>query len=144
MVSTKWFQGIESKHNFIEVRKNVFCEELKLSEEINFDLYDQFAFNLVIYENEIPAGTGRLLFKDGKYFIDKICVLKEFRGNSYGNLIIRMLIRKAVTIGADKTYAYTDEKYRKLFEKVGFDKLNDDINGYCLMVKVGDVGGHCS
>lgn len=144
MVSTKWFQGIDSKHNFIEIRKKVFCDELKLDEKNISDSYDLFAFNVVLYEDEFPVGTGRLLFKDGKYFIDKICVLKEFRGNCYGNLIIRMLVRKAVTIGAEKTYAYIDEKYTKIFEKIGFEALNNDGNGYRLMVKEGDVVGHCS
>ena len=53
-----------------------------------------------------------------------------------------MLVRKAVDIGADKTYTYIDSKLKNLFEKVGFivEKEQDDT---LLMVKYGDVGGHC-
>jgi len=143
MVSTKWFQGMESLYKYLEIRKKVFCEELKMDEESISDFYDEFAFNLVLYVDDISVGTGRLIFKDGKYFIDKLCVLKEYRGNSNGDLLIRMLVRKAITIGADKTYAEIDKKYKPLFEKIGFKKVkNEDVNNV-LMMKVGDVGGHC-
>lgn len=141
MISTKWFQGKEESHNYIEIRKKVFNSEFLMKEKIT-DIYDEFAFNVVIYEDEIPAGTGRLLFKEGKYFIDKVCVLKEFRGNNYSDLIIRMLIRKAVNIGADKTYAMIQNEYIKKFEKVGFIEVNKENEGV-LMMKEGDVGGHC-
>lgn len=142
MVSTKWFQGLNNLDNFLEIRKRVFCEELNMDEKYATDFYDEFAFNLVLYDDDKPAGTGRLLFKDGKYFMDKLCVLKEYRGNSNGDLIIRMLVRKAVTIGAEKTYAEIDKKYKSLFEKVGFEEVSNEGNNV-LMMKTGDVGGHC-
>lgn len=143
MVSTKWFQGIENSDKFKEIRKKVFCEELNMEEKSISDFYDEFAFNAVLFDDDRPAGTGRLIFKEGKYFIDKLCVIKEFRGNSYGDLIIRMLVRKAVTIGAEKTYANIDRKYKKLFEEIGFEETNAESNINVLMVKIGDVGGHC-
>ncbi len=144
MVSTKWFQGIENIETCMELRRKVFCEELKLNENNLKDAYDNFAFNVVVYEDDNPAGTGRLLFKEGKYFIDKICVLEEFRSRNYGNLIVRMLVRKAVTIGAEQIYSCIDEKYIGLYEKIGFVKSASDELGCIIMVKDGDVGGCCS
>lgn len=141
MVSTKWFQGIENIETCMELRRKVFCEELKLDENSIKDAYDDFAFNVVVYEDDNPVGTGRLLFKDGRYFIDKICVLEEFRSRNYGNLIIRMLVRKAVTIGAKQTYSCVDEKHIGLFEKVGFVKSAREESRCIIMVKEGDVGG---
>jgi len=143
MIWTKWFQGIENSNNYIEIRKKVFCEELNLKEETISDFYDQFAFNVVCYDETAPVGTGRLLFKDGKYFIDNVCVLKEYRGHGHSDLIIRMLVRKAVTIGAEKTYVIIEKKYKPVFEKIGFEEIGDDKNGNILMMKTGDVGGHC-
>lgn len=143
MVSTKWFQGIENLHSYLVIRKEVFCDELNMDEKYVTDFYDEFAFNLILYVDDIAAGTGRLIFKDGKYFIGKLCVLKKYRGNSYGNLLIRMLVRKAITIGAEKSYAEIDKKYKPLFEKMGFEDTNNEDNINVLMMKVGDVGGHC-
>ncbi|MDF2676452.1 MAG: family N-acetyltransferase, partial [Bacillota bacterium] len=107
------------------------------------DIYDEFSFNLVVYNDDCPVGTGRLLFKDGKYLLDNICVLKEFRGNHYSDLIIRMLVRKAVNLGAEKTFAFMDKKYEKIFKQIGFEVISNYDNNNLCMVKNGDVGGHC-
>jgi len=144
MVSTKWFKGTENSENYLSIRKSVFCDELNMEFKFISDIYDEFSFNVVLYEEEKAVGTGRLSFIGGRYLIDKICVLREFKGNSFGELIIRMLVRKAVTIGADKTYSILDAKYKPLFEKVGFKETSLDANGNYVMVKEGDVGGHCS
>jgi len=144
MVSTKWFKGAENSENYLSIRKSVFCDELNMDCESISDIYDAFSFNVVLYEDDKAVGTGRLVFKDGKYLIDKICVLSEFRGNSFGELIIRMLVRKVATIGADKTHSVINKKYKKLFEKIGFKEISVDLSGDSLMIKEGDVGGHCS
>ena len=137
MVSTRWVQGKDSLKVVLDIRKEVLTENTELT-----DFYDEFAFNAVLYDEDIPAGTARLLFKDGKYFIDMLCVKKQFRGLNYEDLLLRMLIRKAVTIGAEKTYIEVDEEMTKLLEKIGFIKVSKD-NHKTLMVKEGDVGGHC-
>lgn len=144
MVSTKWMQGIDNIHTALEIRKKVFEYELKISENCASDIYDDFAFNVVVYDDDIPAGTGRLLFRDGKYFIDNLCVLRQFRGKNYGDLIVRMLVRKGVNIGSEKTYAEVNENCASIFENIGFKKINALENGRHLMMKEGDVGGHCS
>lgn len=140
MVSTRWFQGKDNLSVALDIRKEVFSEE-NMEAEIT-DFYDEFAFNAVLYDEDEPAGTARLLFKEGKYLIDMLCVKKQFNGLNYEDLLIRMLIRKAVTIGAEKTYIEADENQIKLFENIGFKEVSTD-NNKILMVKEGDVGGSC-
>jgi N-acetylglutamate synthase-like GNAT family acetyltransferase len=142
MISAGFFQGIENIDECIKIRKLVFCNELNQSEHTLTDEYDQFAFNVVAYENMESVGTGRLLFKDGRYIIDKICVLKGYRGNNISDLMIRMLVRKAVTIGAEKVYTITYKKCKSIFERAGFEEIIVD-DDKLVMVKCGDVGGHC-
>lgn len=143
MISTKWFQGKENLNDVLKIRKEVFVNELKGDENSISDIYDEFSFNVVEYNDNIPVGTGRLLFKDGKYLLDNICVLKQHRGNNYSELLIRLLVRKAINIGAEKTYALTDKKYENIFKKIGFEEFSTDENNKLLMVKYGDVCGHC-
>lgn len=142
MVSTRWFQGINNLNTVIELRKNVFIDELNIKGCCITDMYDEFALSAVVFEGDIPVGTGRLLFKDGKYFIDNLCVLKAFRGNHYGDLLIRVLVRKAINMGAEKTYALVLDSVLKNFENIGFIKVEEN-NGTWLMEKTGDVGGNC-
>ncbi|HPV84947.1 MAG TPA: hypothetical protein PL127_01815 [Sedimentibacter sp.] len=138
MISTRWFQGKSNLSDVLSIRKEVFAEENR--EENITDFYDEFAFNAVLYEDDVPAVTARLSFKEGKYFIDKLCIKKQFTGLRYEDLLVRLLVRKAVTIGAEKTYIEADESIEKILENIGFTKVP---NNKALMVKEGDVGGHC-
>ncbi|MGD9568382.1 MAG: GNAT family N-acetyltransferase [Sedimentibacter sp.] len=144
MISTRWFQGKNNINEALEIRKKVFIEEMNLIENINItDNFDDFAFNAVAYEDDVPVGTGRLFFKDGKYFIDNVCVIKEFRGRHYADLIVRMLVRRAVNMGAEKTYTECSQRIKMLFENIGFETVQSNEQGIHLMVKSGDVSGHC-
>jgi N-acetylglutamate synthase-like GNAT family acetyltransferase len=142
MINTRWLQGRENLRDVMSLRKNVFCHELKADENLITDIYDDFAFSLVVYEDNVPVGTGRLLFKEGKFFADMVCVLVQHRGKNYGDLIVRMIVRKAFDMGVEKTYANVGKQCRKLFENIGFDEVSEE-NGEILMMKTGDVGGHC-
>lgn len=141
MITTKWFQE-KNLDGVLKLRKDVFLDELKYEEEFIQDKYDIFAKNVVLYEDSIPVGTGRLIFKDGKYVIDKLCVKKEYRNRRYGDLIVRMLVRKAVTLGAKKTYVMIDDKCEKLFTRIKFVR-EDLCDGKIVMRKDGDICGDC-
>lgn len=143
MISTKWFQGTNNINEVLDIRKKVLIEELGINENNISDIFDEFAFNAVVYDDNNAVGTGRLLFKEGKYFIDNVCVLKEFRGRHYGDLIVRMLVRRAVNMGAEKTYTECKSCCRKIFENIGFETVQSNNSEINLMVMSGDVGGHC-
>lgn len=142
MISTRWFQGKNNLDSVLKLRSQVFIDELNIKDYSVTDMYDEFALNTVAYEGDIPVGTGRLLFKDGKYSIDNVCVLREYRGNHYGDLILRVLTRRAVNMGAEKTYALVTTSAVKNFEAIGFVCLREN-DGHYLMEKTGDVGGSC-
>ncbi len=148
MISTKWFQS-NDLDDVLKIRTMVFINELNFDTSLVNDEYDSFGKSVLVYDNGKAIGTGRLIFNDGKYLIDKLCVLKEYRNNSYGELIIRMLVRKAVDMGAEKTYSYINLsdnsllKIQGIFEKIGFI-ADGEVSGKLVMVKYGDVGGHCA
>ncbi len=143
MISTKWVQGKTNLNDVLKIRKKVFCEEKNNNEFLLTDNYDDFAFNVLIYEDEFSVGCGRLLFKEGKYFIDNVCVLKEYRGRHYGDLILRMLVRRAFNMGAESTYSLVGSNCKHLFERIGFTVTEECGHRKLLMVKTGDVGGEC-
>ena len=143
MIATKWFQGKDSLNDVLKIRNKIFIEEMNLGYNGISDIYDDFAFNVVLYDDDEAVGSGRLLFKNGRYFIDNVGVLKEYRGNHYGDLIVRMLVRKAVNMGAENTSALVDNNCESLFRNIGFIKTEEYEDGKSLMMKTGDVGGHC-
>ncbi len=99
--------------------------------------------SLLIYEDDVLVGTGKLILADGKFFIEGVSVKLEFRGKRYGDLAVRMLVRRAINMGAEKTYAKVNSTLVKMFENIGFKKQAEIENGDYLMCMEGDVGGHC-
>ena len=87
------------------IRYEVFEKEQKVPHEIEFDNLDDEAIHVVVYEDQKPVGTGRLLFDGENYKIGRIAVIKEERGKKYGDFVVRMLIDKAFLMGAKRVYA---------------------------------------
>ncbi len=102
------------------VRKKVFVEEQGIDPIIDFDNLDREAIHVVVYEDEQPVGTGRLIYKDNAYFLGRVCVLSEFRKKSYGDLIVKMLLDKAFRIGVNKVYCHAQLEVKGFYEKIGF------------------------
>ena len=48
------------KKKAFEIRNLVFCEEQKVSKEIEFDGLDQFCNHYLAKINELPIGTARV------------------------------------------------------------------------------------
>lgn len=146
MISSKWFKGTDTE-DVLLIRYRVFDDEMKIDKDLIIDEFDKTSFNVVVYDNNIPVGTGRLIFKKGQYEIGKIAILKEYRRKKYGELIVRMLIRKAINIGAEEVYLNTLPISKDFFEKIGFNVIGNpyDYRGikYITMVRKGDVGGNC-
>lgn len=144
MIRTKWFgHGDDlSDHNMI-IQK-VFVEELKSNPNIQMDVDATY---LVVYDNILPVATGKIILENNIVKLSNIGVLKEFRGNKYGDLVVRMFIRKSFTDGFSKQYVHAHLKAKGFYEKIGFvvsdcDCFVEDSEHVC-MCHTGDVCGHC-
>ena len=62
-------------------------------------------YALAYDEKDRPAGTGRLIINDESRFqIGRVCVLKEARGQGLGDLVVRMLLYRALELGAGEIW----------------------------------------
>jgi predicted GNAT family N-acyltransferase len=78
------------------IRFAVFVEEQGVPREIELDEMDERSLHALVFENEKPVGTGRLL-PDGH--IGRMAVLKAWRGRGIGGQILRALMDKARSRG---------------------------------------------
>lgn len=110
------------------IRKKVFVDEMGMPEELDNDENDEYALHVIVYEegiNRVPVATGRLLLCNKSCYIDKIAVLKEYRGKHYGDFSVRMLIYKAFEKGFTEINLICNNYNEKFFEKIGFMSEND-------------------
>lgn len=116
--------GLHDISECIAIRKEVFGEEQKFASAAAEDADDKEAIFVLAYETVgdtlVPVGTGRLLFLGERYKIGRIAVKKEYRGKKYGDFIVRMLIDKAFTMGAEEVYVGAQKYAIPFYETIGF------------------------
>ena len=115
------------------IRQSVFVEEQGFKEE--FDSVDHDAVHLVLYNDGVPAATCRF-FKDSKeagtYIIGRIAVIKAYRGQDFGSLILEkagQFIKKA---GGKKICLHSQKRVKDFYEKQGYHMYGkEDLDEGC-------------
>lgn len=83
----------------LKLRRIVFIEEQKVSEEDEFDGRDDEAVHLLAYVDGVAMGSARLFVKGETGKIGRVCVLKEARGTGVGQALIRKALALFATRG---------------------------------------------
>ena len=83
----------KSNHKDIcKIRYKVFVDEQNVPEELEIDGFDDDAVHVLVMLDDKTIGTGRIL-SDGH--IGRVAVLKQYRGQGVGKLIMKKLIESA-------------------------------------------------
>ncbi len=128
MITYKWFSAGEPYEDCAELRKDVFCKEQGFPVEAEFDEFDGVAPHLVLYDNEIPVGTGRVVYLDEKTcHIGRIAVKKACRGKGYGKLVVEELINRAKSENLSTITVDAQTHAKGFYEKLGFRLVSNDI-----------------
>ena len=67
-----------------------------------------------------PVGAARLWWRDGAFWLGDVGVLSDFRGMGYGDLLVRLLLFKALSHGAHFLRLETPEEAVAFFARYGF------------------------
>ncbi|WP_207655806.1 GNAT family N-acetyltransferase [Vallitalea okinawensis] len=148
MIKGVWKKGTDNLHEAFEIRKKVFVEEQNVPQELEYDEYDRQADHIIIYEGNQPVATGRLFETDDSIFmLGRIAVLREYRGKSIGDFLVRMMVRKAFDEGAKEVQLHAQLSVKKFYEKLGFIAYGDIFDeagiDHIHMKRDRDVGGCC-
>ncbi len=111
MIQGKWFPQGSDLSEALSVRRSVFGREE--------DAMDAMAQNVVVFQDEIPAASGRLWWEDGAFWLGDIGVLPEFRGQRLGDLTLRLLLVKAQSHFAREVRLRCPEETEGFFARLG-------------------------
>lgn len=100
------------------VRSEVFVAEQGIDPAIEIDGLDRDSLHCVIFEQDRPIATGRLL-PDGR--IGRMAVLGTERGRGYGRLVLDSLIRAARTRGDDAVLLHSQAPVVGFYARQGFE-----------------------
>ena len=97
-ISMEQFTGIiantqDLKNICFSIRKEVFSEEQKIPEELELDEIDNYAKHFLLKINNAYVGTARFYEEKQKIaHIGRVAILKKYRGNKYGEQIMKFVI----------------------------------------------------
>ena len=100
------------------VRIPVFVEEQNVPFERDFDSFDASAMHwLAVDDRQCPIGTARML-SDGHF--GRMAVLKAFRQQGIGRLIIEAAVNYAAASGLKRVHLHAQLSALVFYERLGF------------------------
>ncbi|WP_088042542.1 GNAT family N-acetyltransferase [Bacillus sp. EAC] len=104
----------------LNIRIDVFVEEQQISKELEFDGLDDECIHFVSYDGEQPIAAGRLRKMETTGKVQRICVLKDYRGKQIGNEIMNLIHKTAKEHGMDHLVLHAQESAIPFYEKLGY------------------------
>ncbi|MDC3417181.1 GNAT family N-acetyltransferase [Aquibacillus salsiterrae] len=110
-----------------QVRNTVFVKEQKVPPELEIDDLEKEAIHFVGYHKEKPIAAGRLRIVDNYGKLERVCVLKEFRGQSFGKTMIRNMEQTIVDNGKNKAKLNAQTHAESFYQSLGYDTVSDEF-----------------
>ncbi|HLQ72627.1 MAG TPA: GNAT family N-acetyltransferase [Bacillota bacterium] len=117
-------QQIEDAYN---IRKVVFVDEQRVPLEEEIDEYEDEAIHYVGYVGDEPVAASRLRFIGHYGKLERICILKEHRGKSYGSLIIQAMEKEVKKRALKEAILNAQVKAISFYEKQGYEVVSGEF-----------------
>ena len=104
------------------IRKQVFIIEQNIPEEEEWDDQDMISDHFVVYDQDQPIATARLLQNNS---VGRVAVLKTYRGQGIGRMSMLEIIRQAHQ--QDRKFLHLSSQVHAIsfYEKLGFSIQGD-------------------
>lgn len=141
MVQGKWFSPGSDIAVPVAVRQRVFGR--------GKDALDDQSWLITVYREDAAVGSGRLWWADGRFQMGDVGVLEEERNRGYGDLLVRLLLYKALTHNAGVIALSAPESVAPFFARYGFIRETADGATVGMSIQGKDVclshcGGNCA
>lgn len=110
-----------------DIRVEVFMKEQGFENE--FDDIDDISFHIVVFDEEKPIGTCRFFKENDHYTIGRVAVLKEYRNQHIGNVLLESAAKEIKKLNGDLIVVHAQVRVSPFYEKQGyiqFGQIDDD------------------
>lgn len=116
----------------VRIRTEVFIDEQGFKEE--FDDIDNIALHAVLYYDDIPIAVSRIYYDEERksYIIGRIAVIKPFRGQGIGRIIMENAERIVRNKKGTRLSLHAQERASEFYRKQGYSETGEkDYDEYC-------------
>jgi len=93
LLDIRFTQNNKDMLSCLDLRRTVFIEEQNVPENEEVDGDDPGCDHILLTESDIPVGAARLKYYNDFVKVQRVCVLKNYRGQGIGSKIINFIIR---------------------------------------------------
>jgi len=117
---------IKNVHNkndlkkIIAIRKKVFIDEQKVPIDIEIDGLDSEAEHFIAYFDDKPIGCARIRTKNYYAKLERIAIIKEYRGQGFGTKLINFLIDYCKQKNYKEICLHSQTYVSDFYKKLGF------------------------
>ena len=113
--------ALQSLLDCITIREQVFIKEQQVPISIEQDGKDNESGHVLLWIQEVPVGTLRFRETDEGVKLERIAVLKEYRGRHLGKLLVREGLRAVRMNGlTGSMYLHAQEYAIAFYASLGF------------------------
>lgn len=120
VVSGSW---VSLKQHAEYIRQLVFIDEQHINPNDEWDSQDANALHFVVYTQDQPIATARLLENNS---IGRVAVLKPYRGNGIGRLLMLDIIAQAKIEGRASLKLSSQVHAVAFYESLGFSVVGSE------------------
>lgn len=121
MFNVKLVSTDEEKQLAFDVRLKVFVEEQGIPRHLEIDEFDDTAIHFIVQDGEHTIAAARLReISPGVGKVERVCVLKEYRGKRLGVFTMEHIEKYAIDIGFKKLKLNAQTYAIPFYEKLGY------------------------
>ena len=102
------------------IRKIVFHDELGIIESKLFDEFDKTCEHFLVFDGLKIVGSLRILYFGQKIKLERMAILREFRGNDHGKNTILEIIDYYSALGFSQMFLDSIYFAKEFYKKCGF------------------------
>ncbi|MFA5468702.1 MAG: GNAT family N-acetyltransferase [Sphaerochaetaceae bacterium] len=106
-----------------EIRRRVFIEEQAVPSEVEQDSNDALSAHLLLTKGAHPIGTLRIRKTEEGLKLERIALLKEYRGNKLGRLLVIEGVKRARELyQKERIYVHSQVQASNFYASLGFKR----------------------
>src|SRR5699024_79066 len=117
----------EKRQAVYYIRMTVFVDEQKVPEALEIDDFEETDINFISYEQNEPIAVSRLRLFTNYGKIERIAVKKEYRGQSIGSNIIRMMEDEIVAHHINEAILNAQTHATSFYESLGYEVFSEQF-----------------
>ena len=121
MFNVKLVKTDEEKQLAFDVRMKVFVEEQGIPQHLEIDEFDDTAVHFIVQDGNQTIAAARLReISPGVGKVERVCVLKEYRGQRLGVFIMKYIEQYALENSLKKLKLHAQSYATPFYEKLGY------------------------